>query len=180
MSRLTSEEQLGFIKGRQILDAIGSAQEVLHNIKHKKLQALILKLDLKKAFDCISWDYLRMILLQSSFGYLFKNWIMGCVTSVTIVVLVNGEATSFFTNERGLQQGFPLCLLLFILALEGLSILLKMRQREGLLTGIKVSRLIKVLHLFFVDDIIIATKVNLKEWQVIKSILNLLCCASGL
>jgi hypothetical protein len=94
---------LGFIKGRQILDAIGSAQEVLHNIKQKKLQALILKLDLKKSFDCINWDYLRLILLQSGFGLPFTNWIMGCMSSATIVVLVNGEATSFFSNERGLR-----------------------------------------------------------------------------
>lgn len=39
-----SSEQLGFLKGRQILDAIGTAQECIHSIKQKKLQALILKL----------------------------------------------------------------------------------------------------------------------------------------
>jgi hypothetical protein len=49
----TFGEQLGFLKGRQILDAIGTTQECLHNIKAKKSKALILKLDLKKAFDCI-------------------------------------------------------------------------------------------------------------------------------
>jgi hypothetical protein len=96
MSRLVSEEQLGFIKGRQILDAIGSVQEVLHSIKHKRMKALVLKLDLKKAFDCVNWDYLRMILLQSGFGYLFTSWIMGCISSASIAVLINGEATSFF------------------------------------------------------------------------------------
>jgi hypothetical protein len=36
LSRLLSREQLGFLKGRQILDAIGTAQECLHNIHHKK------------------------------------------------------------------------------------------------------------------------------------------------
>jgi len=104
---------------------------------------------------------------------------MGCVTSVTIVMLVNGEATSF-SNERVLRQGCPLSPLLFILSLKCLSILLKLRQQEGIITGIKVSRLIKVLHFFFVDDIIIATKEDLIEWQEIKSILNLFCRALGL
>jgi hypothetical protein len=139
---------LGFLKGRQIIDAIGTAQEVLHNIKLKKIQALILKLDLKKAFDCINWDYLRLILLQSGFGIHFTKWIMGCVTSASIAVLVNGEATPFFQNERGLRQGFPLSPLLFILAMEGLSILLKNSQQEGRLTGIKVSRLVKIFTYF--------------------------------
>jgi len=63
LSRSLSEEQLGFLKGRQILDAIGTAQECLHSIKSKKLQAIILKLDFKKAYDCTNWDYLRLILL---------------------------------------------------------------------------------------------------------------------
>ena len=53
-----SEEQFGFLKGRQIIDAIGIAQECLHGIKDKKLQALILKIDLKKAYDCVDWDLL--------------------------------------------------------------------------------------------------------------------------
>jgi hypothetical protein len=52
LSRALSMEQLGFLKGRQILDAIGTAQECLHSIKSKKLQSIILKLDLKKAYDC--------------------------------------------------------------------------------------------------------------------------------
>jgi hypothetical protein len=35
LSRSLSDEQLGFLKGRQILDAIGTAQECLHSIKIK-------------------------------------------------------------------------------------------------------------------------------------------------
>jgi hypothetical protein len=85
---------------------------------------------------------------------------MGCVSSATIVVLVNGEATPFFLNERRLQQGCPLSPVLFILAMEGLSILHRSNQLVGKIIGIKVSRLVKVLHLFFVDDILIATRVD--------------------
>jgi hypothetical protein len=53
LSRSLSEEKMGFIKGRKILDAIGTTQECLHNIKAKKLQAIILKLDLKKALRLV-------------------------------------------------------------------------------------------------------------------------------
>lgn len=79
LSRALSEEQFGFLKGRQINEASGIAQECLHNIKEKKLQALILEIDLRKAYDCISWDFLRLVLLQCGFGLLTTNWIMGCV-----------------------------------------------------------------------------------------------------
>jgi hypothetical protein len=54
LSRALSEEQLGFLKGRQILDAVGVAQECIHSIKTKKLKAILLKLDLKKTFDFIN------------------------------------------------------------------------------------------------------------------------------
>jgi len=48
------------------------------------------------------------------------------------------------------------------------------------LTTIKVLRLIKVLHLLFVDDILIMTKATLVKWQEIKRVLGIFCNASGL
>jgi hypothetical protein len=69
LSRSLSEEQLGFLQGRRIQDAIGTTHESLHSIKKKKLKSLILKLDLRKAYDCIDWAHLRLILLKVGFGY---------------------------------------------------------------------------------------------------------------
>jgi hypothetical protein len=180
LSHALSEEQFGFLKGRQIIDAIGTVQECLHSIKDKKLQALILKIDLKKSYDCISWDFLRLVLLQCGFGLPTTKWIMGCITSTTYVILINGEPSSFFNTGRGMRQGCPLSPLLFILIMEGLSLALKRSQEEGLLMGIKVSRLIKILHLLFVDDILIMTKASIAEWQEIKRVLERFCSASGL
>jgi hypothetical protein len=78
------------------------------------------------------------------------------------------------------DQGFPLSPLLFILAMEGLSLLLKKIQAEGRIKGIKVSILVKILHLFFVDDVLILKNANLNEWKEISKILNIFCSASGL
>jgi len=99
---------------------------------------------------------------------------MGCVISVTIAVPVNGEEMPFFHIERGMRKGFPLSPM-FILAMKGLSILLKNIQQAGRLTSIKVSRLIKILHIFFVDDILIVTRVDSQEWKEIDSILKIFC-----
>jgi hypothetical protein len=172
LSRTLSDEQLGFLKGRQILDAIGTTHECLHNIKAKKLQAVILKLDLKKAYDCTNWDYLRLMLLHCGFGHLMTKWIMGCVASTTYAILINGEATKFFNSGRGLRQGCPLSPLLFILVMEGLSLSLKKSHTEGKLTGIKVSRMVRILHLLFVDDVLIMSKASFTEWKEIHTLLN--------
>jgi hypothetical protein len=121
-----------------------------------------------------------LILIQTGFSLLSINWIMSCVVSSSFVVLINGEASSFFWSERGLRQGCPLSPLLFILVMESFSLLLKKAQDEGSLSGVKVSRIVKILHLFFVDDILIMTKATLEEWTEINSLLKLFCGASGL
>jgi hypothetical protein len=180
LSRSLSAEQLVFLQGRQIQDAIGTTHESLHSIKRKKLKSLVLKLDLRKAYDCIDWDFLRMTLLQVGFGLQMTKWIMSCVNSSSYAFLLNGEATDFFRSGRGLRQGCPLSPLLFILVMEGLNLLLKESKGEGNLTGIKVSRMIKILHLLFVDNVLIMTKATLKEWLEIDKIIKLFCKASGL
>jgi hypothetical protein len=157
LSQTFLKEQLGFLKGRQILDAIGTAQECLHSIKSKNSKVLILKLDLKKAFDCIDWDILRLILTQTGFIHSMIKWIMSCVVSEKLAILINGESSSFFHIGRGLQQGCPLSSFLFILAMEALSLLLKSSQADGNISGIKVFGTIKILHLLFVDDVLIMT-----------------------
>jgi hypothetical protein len=180
LERSLSAEHLGFLKGRIIRDAIGVAHESIHNIKQKNQKALILKLDLKKAFDNIDWDFLRLILHTVGFGDKFTDWIMSCVSSANFRVLINGEATRFFKSERGLRQGCPLSPYLFILIMEGLSLLLSKSFSEHCITGIKVSNLIKIVHLMFVDDILLMSKADLAEWLAILDILQCFCSISGL
>jgi len=171
---------LGFVQGRQIQDAIGTMHECIHSIKKKKSKSLVLKLDLQKAYDCINWDMLCMILLQIGLGQNLTQWIMSCVIFSTFSVLINGEATNFFKSGRGLRQGCPLSPLLFILVMEGLSLMLKESQINGRLAGIQVSRALKILHILFVDDVVIMTNTNLQEWWEIDKILKSFCLALGL
>ena len=56
-------ERFGFLKNREILEVVGITQEVLHSIKARKLEALILKMDLVKAYDRVNWTLLMLLLL---------------------------------------------------------------------------------------------------------------------
>jgi hypothetical protein len=105
---------------------------------------------------------------------------MSCVSSSSFAILVNGEATDFFRSGRGLRQGCPLSPLLFILVIEGLSLILKDKKAVGKLTGIKVSRLIRIIHILFVDDILLMTNASLNEWKEIEDTIKFFCKASGL
>ena len=113
LGRYISCEQFGFLPGRQIHDTVGLIQEGLHTIHVKNLMSVVLKIDLSKAYDRVSWTYLRIILSKMGFSVPFISWIMSSLSSVSFDVLINGVAPSFCKSGKGLRQGCPLALLLF-------------------------------------------------------------------
>ena len=134
-----SPQQFGFLKNRLIHEPVAITQEVLHFFKLKKKSALILKLDLTKAFDRVNWTFIRLILIQIGIPLVGVNWILGCISSTNFAVLVNGSPSSFFSASRGIRQGCPLSPLLFILVIEGLSLLIEDAKRNGVIKGINIS-----------------------------------------
>lgn len=125
-----SKEQFRFLEGHQTHEAIGVVQEGLHSIKSKHLHGVFLKIDLSKAFDSVNWLYIRLLLTHLGFHIDFIRWVMSCMTLVSFAILINGAALPFFFAERGIQQGCPLSLLLFLLVAKGLShFILKSRAK---------------------------------------------------
>ena len=88
------------------------AQEGLHNIKTKKVKVAILKIDLSKAYDKVSWLYIGMLLTHLGFCIGFIRWIMSCVTTVSFAVLMNGAALPLFHAKRGYDK-VSRCILYF-------------------------------------------------------------------
>jgi Reverse transcriptase (RNA-dependent DNA polymerase) len=58
LNRLIGMNQHAFLKGRNIMDNIIVAHEILHSINQTKEPGLLLKLDFEKAFDTVDWNYL--------------------------------------------------------------------------------------------------------------------------
>ena len=63
LNKTISSQQFGFLKDRQIIEPIGITQVVLHSIKTKQENVLVLKLDLVKALDRVNWIFLRLLLI---------------------------------------------------------------------------------------------------------------------
>lgn len=96
LGKFISPKQFGFFPNRQILDAVGIVQEVLHSIHSKQSPTIIVKLDLEKSYDKVNWTMLRLTFLQIGLPFDIVRWIMSCVSRAKYVVMVNGAPTSFF------------------------------------------------------------------------------------
>lgn len=67
------EEQLGFLNNRHIHEVVGVAQQTFHLVKTKGLNVFILKIELSKAYDKVSWTFLHLLLLHIVFSYNQQN-----------------------------------------------------------------------------------------------------------
>ena len=132
-------------------------------MKTKNKCALILKLDLSKDFDKVNWSFLRLLLLQIGVPLVGVNWIMGCLSSANFALLVNGTSSSFFPASRGIRQGCPLSPLLFIVVIEGLSLLIEDARNNRRIKGISISPQLSLTHLLFVDDVILFGSGTIEE-----------------
>ena len=105
---------------------------------------------------------------------------MGCLSSANFVVLVNDTPSKFFSASGGIRQGCPMSPLLFILVIEGISLLIKDARENGLIRGIKISPALALTHLLFVDDVILLGTGTLHEWMAFEVILSTFCKAYGM
>lgn len=180
LSNIISLEQFGFLKGKLIHEAIRSAQVGSNSIKTHKRLVSVIKIDLSKAYDRVSWLYLHLLLLHIGFNLSFVKWIRSCVTIVLFVVLINSVESPFFKSAHGLRQGCPLSPYLFMLVANGLSCALVEAKRVNSFQGTKLGQHERLTHLLFVDNVLIFCFCAAVEGRILKDILNLSCDATGM
>lgn len=105
---------------------------------------------------------------------------MCCVSSPSYSLSINGCLCGFFKGRRGLRQGDPISPLLFVIAMEYFSRLLKkMSRREEFSFRYKCSTM-KLTHLIFADDLMLFSKGDLQSVVLMKRALKAFAAVSGL
>ncbi|KAM0875824.1 hypothetical protein ACQ4PT_036547 [Festuca glaucescens] len=104
MDELVDKNQTAFIRGRCIQDNFLLVKESAKLLHHRNILSLLLKVDVAKAFDSISWPFLLSVLRQRGFGRRWLRWINLLLRSASTSVLVNGSARDAF--RHGLRANF--------------------------------------------------------------------------
>ncbi|XP_019172513.1 PREDICTED: uncharacterized protein LOC109167899 [Ipomoea nil] len=115
--KLVGPFQASFVPGRQISDNILVYQEVLNSIRMRKGSSgwMVWKIGFEKAYDRLSWDFIRDTLEDIGFNHIWIRNILNYISSPRFSVAWNVEHSNWFTPGRGIRQGDPISPLLFVL-----------------------------------------------------------------
>lgn len=156
VDKVISPFQTTFLLGRSILDGVVILQEILHELRSKKATGVILKLDLEKAYDKVSWDFLEETLQRKGFSKTWIRWVNQAVRGGKVCIDLNGERGEYFRSFKGLRQGDPSSPLLFNLVADALLAMLTRASNAGAIQGL-VPHLVDggITHLQYADDTVI-------------------------
>lgn len=179
LDRLISKNQNTFIAGRSLHDNFVLVRQSMRLLHQLRAPRVLLKLDLARAFDTISWPFLFEVLRQHGFGSRFLDWLAILLSSACSRVLINGEPGPPIWHRRGLRQGDPLSPQLFVQTVDTLGRLFRRAASLGILEHLHPRRPIPVISLY-TNDVVLFCHPSPSDLAAIKAILELFGRATGL
>ncbi|XP_058757178.1 uncharacterized protein LOC131630416 [Vicia villosa] len=102
IEELISHKQTYFIRNMNNLDGVSVVNELIYLAKREGRSCLVMKVDYEKAYDCVSWNYLRYMMKSMGYGNIWLKWMKACVFVSSMAIVVNGSCTDDFKAECGL------------------------------------------------------------------------------
>lgn len=84
-----------------------------------------MKSDLEKAYNMFNWSFVSNVLMEIGLPDNIFKVIMSAITPVNMAVLWKEKKGSYFAMQKGLRQGDPISLFLFVLCMEKLTHLIQ-------------------------------------------------------
>ncbi|GJX35260.1 ARID DNA-binding domain-containing protein [Tanacetum coccineum] len=174
LEKVVSINQSAFIPGKNIQDNILLTQELLKGYNRKnEPERCALKIDLQKAYDTMSWSFLKKVLKRFGFHEVMVNWIMTCVSTSAFSICLNGQTHGYFKGARGLRQGDHISPYLFTLVMEVLNlIMIKNIKADGRFRYHAGCKDLQLNHLCFADDLMVFCNGDVHSISIVKRFLN--------
>ncbi|KAM0882550.1 hypothetical protein ACQ4PT_032242 [Festuca glaucescens] len=154
-------------------------QGTARKLHSSSIPAVLIKLDITKAFDMVEWPFLMEVMRRLGFGARILACICALLSTASTRVLLNGCPGSRIANRRGLRQGDPLSPQLFILVMEILHLMIEKASSMGLLTPLAESGL-RHRTSIYADDVIVFLRPIVLDLKVFVAIIQDFGDASGL
>ena len=148
LNQIISEDQTGFMEGRQISVSVRKVFDAIEYLESQQKGGYILSLDYVKCFDKIEIDAILGSLLYFGFGVKFTKMVEILQRNFQSCVINNGYVSPWFEVTRSTHQGDPLAPYLFLLCGETLAHLIKQHPNIAPLEIYGVKELISQ----FADD----------------------------
>ena len=115
------QDQVGFIPGMQGFFNINKSINVIHIIKLKGNNYMIISVDAEKAFDKIQHPFMIKTLQKAGIEVTYLNIIKAIYDKPTANIILNDEKLKAFPLKSGIRQRCPFSPLLFNIVLEVLA-----------------------------------------------------------
>ena len=167
LPHLIHPDQRGFVPGRQITDNIMDAITLIEFIEQHDIPAIMLQLDVAKAFDSVEWCVIRQALEFFQFPELMIQHFNLLHNGFTSRLIGQESWSQAFPIERGVLQGAPASPSLFVLTAELLAGTLRHNDK---ILGIILNNCVKLLSQF-ADD---ADMFLMADNQSLQTVLDIL------
>ena len=118
----------------------------MSNKLNKNLSVILL--DFLKAFDRLDWNFISNTLEKFGYGKNFMHLTKIGYNNIESKIKINGLLSDPFTLSRGVRQGYPLSILLYVIAAEVLASFVIVGKRvKGVQIGDQEIKLVN-----FADD----------------------------
>jgi hypothetical protein len=134
--RVIKPTQLAFMPGRNILEGVVILHETIHELRSKKMDGVLFKIDFEKAYDKVKWPFLQQTLRMKGFALEWVRLVQQFVQGGSVGVQVNDDIGHYFQTKKGLRHGDPLSPTLFNIVVGMLAIIIEREKNYGQVGGL--------------------------------------------